>query len=78
MKVRFTLEMDDLTVNDRHFDSVVIDWISDVAQDEVLEMSQQWMTAQNFLTSRMAGLQRVGESSLTIEPIDEKKAAQGL
>ncbi len=78
MKVRFTLEMDDLTVNDRHFDSVVIDWISDVAQDEVLEMSQRWMTAQNFLTNRMAGLQRVGESSLTIEPIDEKQAAQGL
>lgn len=76
MKVRFTLAMDDLTVDDRHFDSVTIDWVSDVAQEEVLKMSQQWMTAQNFLTRRMEGLQRVGESSLTIEPIDEKSRTQ--
>lgn len=76
MRVRFTLAMDDLTVDNRHFDSVIIDWVSDVAQEEVLEMSQQWMTAQNFLTRRMSGLQRVGESSLTIEPIDERKIAR--
>jgi hypothetical protein len=75
MKVRFTLAMDDLTVNDRHFDAVIIDWVSNVAQEEVLRMSQQWMTAQNFLTKRMVGLQRVGESSLTIEPLDEKSTA---
>jgi hypothetical protein len=71
MKVKFTLTMDDLTVDDDHYDSVVIDWISEVQQEEVLEMSQRWITSQNFLTRRMIGLQRVGESSLTIEPIDE-------
>lgn len=76
MKVRFTLTMDDLTVDNRQYDSVIIDWTSNVAQEEVLEMSQQWMTSQNFLTKRMIGLQRVGESSLTIEPVDEKASAQ--
>jgi 5-keto 4-deoxyuronate isomerase len=74
MKVKFTLTMDDLTVANRHYDSVTIDWIADVAQEEVMEMSQQWMTSQNFLTRRMIGLQRVGESSLTIEPVDAKQA----
>ncbi|MCK4857096.1 MAG: hypothetical protein KAT58_03930 [candidate division Zixibacteria bacterium] len=76
MKVKFTLTMDNLTVNSRHYDSVVIDWTSNVAQEEVLEMSQQWMTSQNFLTTRMVGLERVGESSLTIEPVDEKTTTQ--
>jgi hypothetical protein len=36
-------------------------------------MSQKWISSQNFLTRRMIGLQRVGESSLTIEPVDETK-----
>jgi 5-keto 4-deoxyuronate isomerase len=67
--------MDDLTVDDLHYDSVVIDWVSEVQQEEVLEMSQRWITSQNFLTRRMIGLQRVGESSLTIEPVDEITAA---
>ena len=71
MKVRFTLTMDNLMVDNEHYDSVVIDWISEVQQEEVLEMSQKWITSQNFLTRRMIGLQRVGESSLTIEPVDE-------
>lgn len=75
MKVKFTLTMDDLTVDDLHYDSVVIDWVSEVQQEEVLEMSQRWITSQNFLTRRMIGLQRVGESSLTIEPVDEITAA---
>ncbi len=71
MKVKFTLTMEDLTVDSDHYDSVVIDWISEVQEEEVLEMSQRWITSQNFLTRRMIGLQRVGESSLTIEPVDE-------
>ena len=70
MKVRFTLTMDDLVVSGDHYDEVVIDWISDVGQDEVLKLSQQWITSQNFLTQRMVGLTKVGESSLTIEPIE--------
>ena len=72
MKVKFTLTMDDATVSGDHYDSIVIDWISEVPQDEVLRMSQQWITSQNFLTQRMVGLSRVGESSLTIEPVEDK------
>jgi len=70
MKVKFTLTMDDATVSGDHYDSIVIDWISEVPQDEVLRMSQQWITSQNFLTQRMVGLSKVGESSLTIEPVE--------
>jgi hypothetical protein len=71
MKMRFTLTMEDLLVNGTKIDNMIIDWIDDVSQEEVLEMSQQWITSQNFLTERMVGLKRVGESSLTIEPVEE-------
>ncbi|NLI15601.1 MAG: hypothetical protein GX409_04860 [candidate division Zixibacteria bacterium] len=71
MKMRFTLTMDDLLVNGTKIDNMIIDWIDDVSQEEVLEMSQLWITSQNFLTERMVGLKRVGESSLTIEPVEE-------
>ncbi|MBD3169935.1 MAG: hypothetical protein GF307_10665 [candidate division Zixibacteria bacterium] len=70
MKMRFTLTMEDLLVNDQHIDNVVLDWIDDVSQEQVLCMSQEWITTQNFLTTRMTGLQKVGESSLTIEPVE--------
>jgi hypothetical protein len=71
MKVRYTLTMDDLTVNGEHFDTVVLDWEVETTQDEVMRMSEKWITAQDFLTRRMMGLTKVGESSLTIEPIEE-------
>lgn len=71
VKVKFTLTMDDATVSGDHYDSIIIDWVSDVPQDEVLRLSQQWITSQNFLTQRMVGLSKVGESSLTIEPVDD-------
>ncbi|PJA27844.1 MAG: hypothetical protein CO189_06015 [candidate division Zixibacteria bacterium CG_4_9_14_3_um_filter_46_8] len=71
MKMRFTLTMEDLLVNEKKIDNVVLDWIDEVSQDQILTMSQEWITAKNFLTERMAGLQKVGESSLTIEPIEE-------
>ena len=71
MKVRFTLTMDDLTVSGEHYDSVVLDWESDTSQEEVMRMSEKWISAQDFLTRRMQGLSRVGESSLTIEPLDD-------
>ena len=76
MKVKFTLTMDDLTVDNLHYDEVVIDWVSEVEQEEVLDLSQKWITSQNFLTRRMIGLQRVGESSLTIEPLDESALSE--
>ena len=71
MKVKFVLTMDDVTVNDQVIDQVVLDWVSDVNQQEIMEVSHKWITTQNFLTHRMVGLTRVGESSLTIEPLEE-------
>jgi hypothetical protein len=71
MKMKFTLSMEDLLVEGTRIDNMIIDWVEDVSQEEVLEMSQQWITSQNFLTERMVGLKRVGESSLTIEPVEE-------
>jgi len=71
MKVKFVLTMDNLVVADRSIDQVVLDWESEMEQTEILEISHQWITSKNFLTQRMVGLSRVGESSLTIEPLDE-------
>ena len=71
MKVKFVLTMDDAVVNDQVIDQIVLDWESDVEQEEILEVSHKWITTQNFLTQRMVGLTRVGESSLTIEPLEE-------
>jgi hypothetical protein len=76
MKVKFVLTMDDLVVNDQTIDQVVLDWESEVEQDEILELSHRWITSRNFLTTRMVGLTRVGESSLTIEPLDETENAE--
>ena len=71
MKVKFVLTMDDVVVNDETIDQVILDWISDVDQEEIMDVSHKWITTQNFLTHRMIGLMRVGESSLTIEPLEE-------
>jgi len=73
MKVKFVLIMDDLIVDDRTIDQLILDWESDLEQSEILELSHQWISSKNFLTQRMVGLMRVGESSLTIEPIDEEQ-----
>ena len=71
MKVKFVLTMDDLVVDDQSINQVVLDWESEMEQTEILEISHQWITSKNFLIQRMVGLSRVGESSLTIEPLDE-------
>ncbi|KAA3634479.1 MAG: hypothetical protein DWP97_06980 [Calditrichaeota bacterium] len=76
MKVKFVLTMDDLVVNENEIDQLVLDWESDVNQEEILELSHNWITSKNFLTKRMDGLTRVGESSLTIEPLEEEEDAQ--
>lgn len=75
MRVKFVLTMDDVVVNDRVVDQIIMDWESDIEQEEVLEVSHKWITTQNFLTQRMIGLTRVGESSLTIEPLEESDNA---
>jgi len=71
MKVKFVLTMEDAVVNDEPIDQIILDWISEVDQQEIMEVSHKWITTQNFLTQRMSGLTRVGESSLTIEPLEE-------
>jgi len=71
MQVKFTLTMDDVTVNGKDFDSIILDWISEIDYNEVLNISHNWISSQNFLTQRMVGLSRVGESSLTIEPLED-------
>ena len=73
MKVKFTLSMDDLVVSGRHYDQVVLDWEEDIVEEEVIALSQSWIGSQNFLIQRMQGLSRVGESSLTIEPMEPSK-----
>jgi hypothetical protein len=71
MKMKFTLNMENLDVNGKTIDTIVLDWIDEVSQEQVLEMSHQWISSQTFLTERMIGLHKVGESSLTIEPVSE-------
>jgi len=75
MKVKFVLTMDDVMVGEQTIDKLIFDWESEVNQEEILELSHKWITSKNFLTKRMEGLTRVGESSLTIEPIDEDEYA---
>ncbi|MEA1979737.1 MAG: hypothetical protein U9N54_02020 [candidate division Zixibacteria bacterium] len=75
MKVKFVLTMDDVTVDNQNIDQVIFDWESEIDQQEILEVSHKWITSKNFLTSRMEGLTRVGESTLTIEPLEEAENA---
>jgi hypothetical protein len=78
MKVKFVLTMDDLVVNENEIDQVILNWQTEIEQDELMLLSQKWITSKNFLTKRMEGLTKVGESSLTIEPLDveEEKDVQ--
>ncbi len=79
MKVKFVLTMDNVVVGERLIDQVILDWETEMDQGEILELSHRWITSKNFLTQRMDGLTRVGESSLTIEPLEDNefKDAQG-
>jgi len=71
MKVKFVLTMDDVELEGKKIDQVILDWETDIDQEEILELSHKWITSKNFLTTRMEGLMRVGESSLMIEPLEE-------
>jgi len=75
MRVKFVLTMDDVVVNDTAIDQLVLDWEADIDQSEILQLSHQWITSRNFLTQRMEGLMQVGESALTIEPLEEDEHA---
>ncbi|MGB7063341.1 MAG: hypothetical protein WBF13_13440 [Candidatus Zixiibacteriota bacterium] len=78
MKIKFTLHMENLTVapaeqqeENKHIDRLTISWISSVTEEEVISMSGKWISTQNYLTEKMTDLKKVGESSLTIEPVEE-------
>ena len=71
MKVKFTLNMINLVVDDKPINKITFSWVSDLSQEEILSMSREWLKDKNFLTSRMQVLEKVGESSLTIEPLEE-------
>ncbi len=80
MKVKFTLNMENLTVasfkeneSEKEIDRLTISWISDISEEEVLNMSGRWIGTKDFLSQRMTDLKKVGESSLTIEPVEEMK-----
>lgn len=70
MRVRYILTMDNLHVHGEQIDNLVLDWEDESSHEEIMRLSQKWITSRNFLTDRMNGLTEVGESSLTIEPID--------
>ena len=77
MKIKFTLNMDNLLVNQTHIDRIIISWISNLSQEEISSLSQNWINDQDFLLHKMDGLDRVGESSLTIEPLTSSSASGG-
>lgn len=70
MQVQFILDMYDLVINGRHIDEVIIDWLEEMEEGQILAISTEWLSSSHYLTKRMTGLHSVGESSLTIEPID--------
>jgi hypothetical protein len=72
--------MENLTISthkqdqkEEQIDRLIISWISDISEEEVLNMSGRWIGTKDFLTQRMTDLKKVGESSLTIEPVEEMK-----
>ena len=71
MRVKFVLTMDNALVGDQPIDQIILDWEADMEQEQILDVSHKWITSKNFLTNRMVGLHQVGESSLTIEPLEE-------
>ncbi|KPL00700.1 MAG: hypothetical protein AMJ90_07830 [candidate division Zixibacteria bacterium SM23_73_2] len=74
MKIKFTLTMKNLLVEEKLINELVLSWVSDLSQEEVLTLSHRWVSDKNFLSQQMVGLQKVGESSLTIEPLEEVKS----
>ena len=76
MKIKFTLNMDNLLVDKTRVDRLIISWVSDLSQDEVFSLSQKWISDQDFLLHKMDGLKRVGESSLTIEPMTKSSPSE--
>lgn len=67
---KILLTMEKAIVGAKCFDEIVIAWTTEIGQAEMQKYSLEWVTTNNFLQSRMPDLKSVGESSLTIEPLE--------
>ena len=72
MQIKFTLTMEDAVVRGKQYHCICIEWTEDVPPEHLLVLSNEWLSTSNYLTRRMSGLERVGESSLEIEPLEEQ------
>ena len=74
MNVKFVLVMDYVVaeLHGKKFiaDQLILEWEEEMKQERVLKIANEWITSKDPLTQRMVGLSRVGESSLTIEPVE--------
>ena len=69
MQIQFELTMNNVVVNDKLIDQIIIQWPEELTADELLDVSLRWMMTKYFLINRMDGLQKVKDSSLSIQPI---------
>ena len=69
MQIQFELTMNNAVVNDKLIDQIIIQWPEELTADELLDVSLRWMMTKYFLINRMDGLQKVKDSSLSIQPI---------
>ena len=69
-EIQFELTMNNAVVNGKSIDQIIIQWPEELTAEELLDISLRWMAAKYFLVNRMEGLQKVGDSSLSIQPIN--------
>jgi len=69
MKVKFVLTMDDVVIDEQHRNQVVLDWVSDVDDSDLIDLSAKWTVLKQSLTDRMVGLLKVGHSSISFQPV---------
>lgn len=72
MQIVFTLTMDDAIVDGQRYDHIIFSWLETVSQECLLAISNEWLASDNYLTKKMIGLERVGESSLEVTSIEER------
>ena len=76
MRIKFALKLRDVTLTDgSHIDELEMAWEEDTTPEKAVDMSEKWITSSNFnnllLTKKMIGAERIGESSLSFEPIED-------
>ena len=69
MKIQFSLTMNNVVIGHKLIDQVILEWNQDIEAAHLMAISARWINSPRFLTTRMDGMNRVGESSLAIEPI---------